>query len=160
MSDRIWIVGVGNVFLGDDGFGLAVIDRLRREEVPAGVHVEDFGIRATHLAYALLDPPELLVIADATSQGSEPGTVFLLEPDTDAPTSTVANGHAMDLGLVFQTAKALGAELPRIRIVGCEPAFLGERMGLSDPVESAVDAAKILILDLVRSELSAEGATS
>ena len=160
MSDRIWIVGVGNVFLGDDGFGLAVIDRLRREAIPAGVHVEDYGIRATHLAYALLDPPELLVIADATSQGSEPGTVFLLEPDTDAATSSVANAHAMDLGLVFQTAKELGAELPRIRIVGCEPAFLGERMGLSDPVEGAIETAKSLILDLVRSELSAEGAPS
>ena len=160
MSDRIWIVGVGNVFLGDDGFGLAVIDRLRREAVPAGVHVEDYGIRATHLAYALLDPPELLVIADATSQGSEPGTVYLLEPDTDAATLGVSNAHAMDLGQVFQTAKALGAELPRIRIVGCEPAFLGERMGLSDTVESAVETAKILILDLVRSELSAEGARS
>jgi len=159
MSDRIWIVGVGNVFLGDDGFGLAVIDRLRREAVPAGVHVEDYGIRATHLAYALLDPPELLVIADATSQGSEPGTVYLLEPDTDGATSGVSNAHAMYLEHVFQTAKALGAELPRIRIVGCEPAFLGERMGLSDPVESAVEAAKTLILDLVRSELSAEGAT-
>jgi hydrogenase maturation protease len=59
MSDRIWIVGVGNVFLGDDGFGLAVIDRLRREEVPVGVHVEDYGIRRRTSRYALLDPPEL-----------------------------------------------------------------------------------------------------
>ena len=72
----------------------------------------------------------------------------------------MSNAHAMDLGQVFQTAKALGAELPRIRIVGCEPGFLGERMGLSDPVESAVETAKTLILDLVRSELSAEGARS
>jgi hydrogenase maturation protease len=158
MSERIWVVGVGNVFLGDDGFGLAVIDRLKREVIPAGVHVEDFGIRATHLAYALLDPPELLVIADATAQGSAPGTVYLLEPDTDASTSGVSNAHAMDLGQVFQTTKALGGRLPRIRIVGCEPEFLGERMGLSEPVENAVETAKEIILDLVRSELSAEGA--
>jgi hydrogenase maturation protease len=158
MSERVWIVGVGNVFLGDDGFGVAVVDRLRREALPSGVRVEDYGIRATHLAYALLDPPELLLVVDAASQGEAPGTVYLLEPDTDGAVAGVANAHAMDLGQVFATTRSLGGTLPRIRIVGCEPGFLGEHLGLSAPVERAVETARALLLDLVRSELSLEGA--
>ena len=50
---RVLVAGIGNVFLGDDGFGVALADRLARRALPAGVDVVDFGIRGMDLAYAL-----------------------------------------------------------------------------------------------------------
>src|SRR4029450_487514 len=55
MSAKILVAGVGNIFLGDDGFGVAVARQLAGESLPEGVAVEDFGIRGVHLAYQLLD---------------------------------------------------------------------------------------------------------
>ena len=50
--DSILVACVGNIFLGDDGFGVEVAQHLKRREAPAGVRIEDFGIRGFDLAYA------------------------------------------------------------------------------------------------------------
>jgi hydrogenase maturation protease len=55
MSRRILVAGVGNIFLGDDGFGVEVARRLALEHLPSCVRVADFGIRGLHLAYHRLD---------------------------------------------------------------------------------------------------------
>ena len=56
MSDeRIFVVGVGNIFLGDDAFGVEVATRMRRRPLPEGVRVDEYGIRGVHLAYELLE---------------------------------------------------------------------------------------------------------
>ena len=49
------IAGIGNIFLGDDGFGVEVAKRLSGETLPAEVTVRDYGIRGLHLAYEMLD---------------------------------------------------------------------------------------------------------
>jgi hydrogenase maturation protease len=149
----VWIVGVGNVFLGDDGFGVAVVDALRHRPLPAGVCALDFGIRTTHLAFALLDPPALLLVADAASQGGEPGSLYLIDPDLDDEMG-ISDAHGMDLGTVFATVRALGGRLPPVRIVGCEPLDITEHMGLSNEVERAVGPASELLVALARAELS------
>ena len=53
MSGRILVAGIGNMFLGDDGFGVEVVQRLAERELPEDVEVGDFGIRGMDLAYAL-----------------------------------------------------------------------------------------------------------
>ena len=83
MSARILIAGVGNIFFGDDGFGMEVVRRLSLQP-PEGAQVIDFGIRGLHLAYALLEPLDLLLVVDALSRGGAPGTVYALEPDLDS----------------------------------------------------------------------------
>lgn len=55
MSGKVLVAGIGNVFLGDDGFGVEVVGRLLEEEHPAGVRVADFGVRGVHLAYELMN---------------------------------------------------------------------------------------------------------
>src|SRR4029077_16308755 len=81
VSPRVLVAGVGNVFLGDDGFGVEVARRLVGETFPDGVQVADFGIRGVHLAYELLEGYDLLILVDAAPRGEEAGTVFVLEPD-------------------------------------------------------------------------------
>jgi hypothetical protein len=52
---KVLIAGIGNIFLGDDGFGCVVAERLARRPLPDWVQVIDFGIRGFDLAYALMD---------------------------------------------------------------------------------------------------------
>jgi hydrogenase maturation protease len=149
MSARVLVAGIGNVFLGDDGFGCEVARRLRKIDLGPDVSVVDYGIRGLHLAYDLLDPPELLIVADALGRAEPPGTVFVLDPDLDALPPGDANPHGMDLPAVFNQVRALGSTLDRVRVVGCVPARLEESMGLSPEVEAAVEVAAQRIRTLV-----------
>src|ERR1700716_4694998 len=80
-SKRILIACIGNIFLGDDGFGVEVAQRLMKRQYPEGVRVVDFGIRGIELAYTLLDDYDSLVLVDAIPRGGSPGTLYLIEPD-------------------------------------------------------------------------------
>ncbi len=116
----------------------------------------DFGIRGLDLTYALMDAPDVTILVDACSRGEAPGTLFVIEPDVDraeASEPAALDAHAMNPMAVIRTAKSMGGPLKRILLVGCEPATLGPeegQLGLSEQVESAVDEAVTLVLNLVR----------
>jgi hydrogenase maturation protease len=158
---RILVAGIGNVFLGDDGFGVALAGRLAQRELPAGVDVVDFGIRGIDLAYAMPDY-DVVVLLDALPRGEPPGTVSLLEPDVDGFAPTV-DGHGMDPVNVLALVKTLGAEPPRTLVIGCEPATVlsvdnPELVAdLSEPVRLALDTAVQVVESLV-AELATEDA--
>lgn len=153
MSRRVLIAGVGNIFLGDDGFGVEVARRLASNGLPESVRVADFGVRALHLAYELLDGGyEATILIDAASMGREPGAVYLIEPDIDAlvgEANEVPDAHGMDFRSVLRLVKSLGGKPGRIYVVGCEPLQLADEIGLSKPVADAVDEALRLIYELV-----------
>ena len=144
---------MGNIFLGDDGFGVEVARRLAARALPEGVRVADFGIRGVHLAYELADKSyPTVILVDATPRGGEPGTVYLIEPDLDClgeQPPGVADAHGMDPATVFGLLKTLGGKPGRVLIVGCEPATTDDEIGLSEPVAAAVEEAVKLILELV-----------
>jgi hydrogenase maturation protease len=150
---RALVAGVGNVFFGDDGFGVEVARRLARCDLPAGVAVADYGIRGLHLAFELLVPTPLLVLVDALPRGGAPGSLYVLEPDLDALPPAGANAHTMDLPTVLAAVRAMGGQLGRVLVVGCEP-LCREGMGLSEPVKRAVDAAAALVVELVQREVN------
>jgi hydrogenase maturation protease len=145
VKPRVLVAGIGNVFLGDDGFGVEVARRLGGEALPAGVEVADYGVRALHLAYALLDGPERLIVVDAVSRGERPGTLYLIQPALEAAADEVPDAHGMSLRVVASLVRGLGGALPPVRLVGCEPAFVGERMGLSPVVEDALPRALAMV---------------
>jgi hydrogenase maturation protease len=150
--NRVLVAGIGNVFLGDDGFGVAVANQLAREPLPNDVRVADFGIRAVHLAFDLLDPPELLVLVDATARGRPAGTLYVIDPASatdELPAELAADAHAMHPGAVLASVRRMNGSLPRTRIVGCEPAVLDEGMELSAPVRAAVKPAIAIIRRLI-----------
>ena len=156
MRRRVLIAGIGNVFLADDGFGVEVVRRLAGRELPEGVEVVDFGIRGFDLAYALMDPYEAVIFVDALPRGEEPGTIYLIEPEIEDEGGAAIDAHGMDPVKVIRFARAMGAELPRTLVVGCEPKTVlsGENyddmlMELSKPVEAAVEEAAQLVESLV-----------
>ena len=151
---RTLVAGVGNVFFGDDGFGVEVVRRLSEGPLPPGVRAADYGIRGVHLAYELLDRAyETVVLVDATPRGGTPGTVYLIEPDLESLGDSgpgAADAHGMSPELVFGLVRSLGGSLGRVLIVGVEPTpSEDEALGLSEPVEAAVGEAVAMIRGLI-----------
>src|SRR4051812_17237245 len=147
---RVLVAGIGNVFLGDDGFGVALADRLARRALPAGVEVVDFGIRGMDLAYAMLDGWDAVVLLDAAPRGGAPGTLYVIEPDLDDGAVGV-DTHGMDPVKVLALVRALGGAPPRTLVVACEPQtrMTGDEgevvAAVSEPVRAALDAALALV---------------
>jgi len=151
---RILVAGIGNIFLGDDGFGVEVVQRLSSRTFGESVRVADFGIRSYDLAYALGDGYDVTILVDAASRGDEPGTLYVIEPDViDIPDSAAAaDAHTMTPASVLSMAKSMGNISGRIMLVACEPATLGGdegQMGLSEPVSAAVDGAVALVVTMI-----------
>jgi hydrogenase maturation protease len=147
----VLVAGIGNVFLGDDGFGVEVVRRLRGQPLPDGqldgIDVVDYGIRGVHLAYELLDERyETVVLVDALPMGEQPGTLAVLEADPEDADGAVVEAHSMTPHVVLSALRALGGRPPRVLVVGCQPAVLDQGMALSPPVAAAVDEAVRVVL--------------
>jgi hydrogenase maturation protease len=166
-QSRILVAGIGNIFLGDDGFGVEVVKRLATRPLRDGVQVADFGIRGFDLALALLDPHDLTIMVDAAPRGGTPGTLYTIEPEIPMPHITrPGNGasdvdpgiHGLDPVKVLRLAKTMGGPLGRVLVVGCEPKSFGEELeghiGLSEPVAAAVDGA-IASIEAIIADVSA-----
>jgi len=165
------IAGVGNIFLGDDGFGVEVARRLAGAGLPDWVRVADYGISGMHLAYDLADGFETTILVDASPRGEPPGTVYVMEltgpgqpdrsgpaaPGGPAPALPVLDAHGMQPDLVLGMLDLLGADAGRVLLVGCEPASIDARIGLSPPVAAAVDEAVRIVHGLVRAAEAGPG---
>lgn len=147
-TSDILVAGIGNIFLGDDGFGPEV---MRHVHIPdPRVRVTDYGIRGMHLAYDLLDGCQTLVLVDALPDRGSPGTVHVFEADHETLTSAKGiDAHAMDPAAVFASLNALGGIPPRTVVIGCEVDSVEEGIGLSDPVAAAVPQAVQAVQDVV-----------
>lgn len=155
-APRILVAGIGNVFFGDDGFGVEVVRRLARRTLPPRTDVVDFGIRGMDLAYALGDGYAGAILVDAAPLGAAPGTIEVIEPAIEDPVAP-PQGHGMDPARVLALAHRIGSLPGRTLIVACEPAvFAGpeDEAGMSDALSpavlAAVPCAEDLVLSLVR----------
>jgi hydrogenase maturation protease len=154
---RALIAGLGNIFEGDDGFGVEVAQALSATQWPAGVELRDYGIRGVHLAYQLLEGYDLVVIVDAVQRGGEPGTIYVIEhaadesatePAQDAP---ILDAHDLAPDGVLALVPMLGGTLGRVMVIGCEPATIAPAIGLSQPVAGSVEKAAQLVTEIVLS---------
>lgn len=156
------MAGVGNIFLGDDAFGVEVAARMAGTPLPEGVELVDFGIRGVHLAYQLLDGYDVLVLIDAAPRGQPPGTVSLLEVDQseieDAAAaiqggeSPLVDAHGLEPGAILKMLGSLGGRVSRVLVVACEPESVAEGLGLSDPVTAAIPRAIALVEKVMHTE--------
>ncbi len=162
---RILVAGVGNVFLGDDAFGVEVVQRLARRPLPEEVRVVDFGIRGLDLTYALLDGCDAVILVDATPRNGPPGTLYVIEPTPDdlarpEEAGVLVETHGMDPVKVLRLVAAMGGQVERFLVVGCEPTPLDEAeemiMEMSEPVRLAVEEAVPLIERLLAQLLRGE----
>jgi hydrogenase maturation protease len=157
----ILVAGIGNIFLGDDAFGVEVARRLAARQQPDTVRVTDFGIRGYDLAYALLDGYDTTILVDACPRGDAAGTLYVIEPDLNdlggpEEQQGAVEAHSMNPLNVLRLASAMGP-LKRVLLVGCEPQTLGPeegQMGLSEPIEAALDDAVKMVESLIEKILT------
>jgi hydrogenase maturation protease len=157
---RVLVAGIGNIFLGDDGFGCQVVRRLAEGPMPDLVDVVDFGIRGFDLAYALAGGYEAAVLVDTASLGAAPGTLAVVEPSLDDVRADI-DSHAMDPVRVLRLARELGGTPAKTLVLACEPAHLADPdagddvlVELSEPVRAAVERALPALRGLVEELLT------
>jgi hydrogenase maturation protease len=161
MTQKMLVAGVGNIFFSDDAFGCEVVRRLAKEDLPEGVVVADFGIKGVHLAYELLEGYDTVVIVDAAPCGGKPGDLYLIEPKleeiAESPLvqaasegeSALVDAHGLEPDAIFRMLKALGGNVGRALVVGCEPENIEDGLGLSATVEAAVEPAVRRLVDII-----------
>jgi hydrogenase maturation protease len=155
-TPTILIAGIGNIFLGDDAFGIEVVKRFANRALPDGIRVIDYGIRGFDLTYALIDGADFTILVDACPRGGVAGDLYIVEPDLaslgDAEALAAGDAHGMNPMNVIRVAQAMGGPLKKILLLGCEPETFGPeegKMGLSESVASAVERAIPLLESVV-----------
>jgi len=161
MTQKMLVAGVGNIFFSDDAFGCEVVRRLAKEDLPEGVVVADFGIKGVHLAYELLEGYDTIIVVDAAPCGGRPGDLYLIEPKleeiAESPLvqaasegeSALIDAHGLEPDAIFGMLKALGGNVGRALVVGCEPENIEDGLGLSATVEAAVEPAVARLVDII-----------
>jgi hydrogenase maturation protease len=152
---QILVAGVGNAWLQDDAFGGECARRLEAAGTPPGVTVMDFGTGGLDLAYELMRGYDALVLLDASRHGGEPGTLYVLEPELSDYAGAIEDGetispHAMDPGSMLRFVNAIGGFSGKVVVIGCEPGEVETvGLGLTPPVEAAVDRALALVEETI-----------
>jgi hydrogenase maturation protease len=153
VNGKILVACIGNIFFGDDAFGVEVAKRLAQSRLPEAVSVVDFGIRSYDLAYALMEEWDLVILVDALHEGGTPGTLYVFEPDLSMHDEVSLDPHTLDPSSVLQLVQTLGGKTGPLLLVGCEPKTLDPNSngaaGLSAPVCAAVDEAVRMIQGLI-----------
>ncbi len=142
------IIALGQTAAGDDGVGLAVLERLRAD-VPGGVEL-CVAADATDLLW-LLATPDPVVLVDGLL-GEPAGQVCEMAPEAlDERSACAVSSHGLGVGEAIATARALYPETttPRISVVGVAIGRTRSyRKGLSPVVAAAVDGAATLAISL------------
>jgi hydrogenase maturation protease len=152
---QILVAGIGNAWMKDDGFGSKVVELLSRRSLPEGVSVIDFGTGGLDLAYEVMRGYHGLVLVDVSRQGEPPGTLYVMEADSEEVDGSIEDGqmldpHGMDPETVLRFVKYVGGWPGRVFVVACEPEAVEDfGIGLSEPVSGAVARAAEVVLETV-----------
>jgi hydrogenase maturation protease len=137
---RSAVIGLGNPLMGDDGFGLVALARLREWDLD-GVELADGGTWGMSLL-PLVEDSDRLLLVDAITAGSQPGDVVVLERERlPIYLQRKLSPHQVDLSDVLAAAEWRGRLPAETVAIGVEPLSVELRYNLSPVVDRAVDAA-------------------
>lgn len=166
---RILVAGIGNELFGDDGFGVAVVQELqsmpKTEHPGTELTLLNAGTRGFDLMTALSDGYDAAILIDALPRGRAPGTVYVLDP-TPAESSagfeldSWLDPHRLEPARALQLARASGAPLARVFVVGCEPAPQLEMCDCLSPAVAAAVAPAIQEIERLIASLAEPGRAS
>jgi len=153
---RVLVAGIGNVFLGDDGFGVQVARRLRRAP-PEGADIADFGIRGIRLAHELASGKySAAILVYAVARGGPAGRLYAMEAEPPGENAVEAlDAHGLTPAAVLWWLRRIGGGC-RVIVVGCEPESVEEMMALSPAVAASVDGGVNLVREIAARLTGAE----
>jgi hydrogenase maturation protease len=144
---KILIACLGNIFYGDDAFGVEVAKFLLTNELPQNVKVEDFGIRGIDLAFEISGNYDLVILVDAVKVGANAGDIFVIEPKMLNDSNILTHDFTPNKALQF--AKNFANQPKKLLLIGCEPANLEFNDEMSDKVKKSVEKAVAKILEII-----------
>ena len=149
-TNRVLILGIGNVLWADEGFGVRCVERLaERFSFPANVRVLDGGTQGLYLL-PFLEGADALIVFDAIDYGLPPGTMKIVEGD-EVPAFMGAKKmslHQTGFQDVIATARLMGYCPGRLLLIGCQPEELEDFGGGLRAVTAAqIDPALRVALD-------------
>ncbi len=147
-SPKTGILGVGNLLLGDEGFGVHVINRLQESyRFPANVELLDGGTAGIMLS-PFIEDKDMLFVIDVVSLDAEPGSIHLFghEDVCAGNIQTRMSPHQVGLLEILDLCRLREKAPQRIEMITVVPADLSTRIGLSRPLARAVDRVITLLL--------------
>jgi len=152
VPERILVLGIGNILMKDEGVGCRVVEELyARYEFPDNVDLDDSGTMGMMIMNLLRQYDFVLVIDAVNGTGHPGGTVVRLAPEDIAGNQVMHSLHDLRFVDVLQAAELIGVR-PEGHVVGIqvedmEPEEL--TIGLSEPVEAAIDTAIDAVLTVL-----------
>jgi hydrogenase maturation protease len=135
------IMGLGNILWGDDGLGIAAVERLLCNfHVPDGVRVLDGGTLGLALLPVIQDAERVLLIDAIRQEGARPGAIVSIEGDEVAPAVRERlSPHQVGVTDLLDAARLVGCYPERLMLLGIVPACLDFGLGASVEVERQLD---------------------
>lgn len=149
MSDKILVLGLGNVLMGDEGVGVKSIEYMQEKTFPEHVKLLDGGTGGFHLL-SLFQEYDRFIIIDATIGRQNPGEVNVLSPRfaSDFPKSLTS--HDIGLRDLMQSAELLG-DLPDIHLITVNIEELRTvRIGISQALEEKLPEVHKTVLNILQ----------
>lgn len=149
---NIKVLGIGNILVGDDGFGPRVLEELQTREIPENVELIDAGVGGMAILSWIEDADKIIII-DSVQTGNEPvGTVYQFT-DKEMPPSNMFMLSLHDLNLVdtINIGRMVQKMPEEIIIYGVEVIRLKEfTKEMSPEVEAAVKEVADLIIEEIK----------
>ena len=148
------ILGIGNILMGDEGFGVHVARGLKNMVLPGNVTVKEAGVGGLNLL-GDLEGMERLVVIDVMMIDHTPGELYLYKPEKgfSEPGKKVVSFHQVGVTELVQIWGLLGHE-PELLLLVTRPEKMDWNMELSQPLRAAADKAVKLIAELCQSDFT------
>ena len=152
LTGRTVFVGIGNVDLGDDGSGVRLAEALADSGLPDVLIAHT--VPENHITTLVRGGFENVVLMDAVSTGSEPGSVVFLDASEVKIRFPQISTHKLSLATL---AQLIESESPaHVWLLGIQPQTIKQGSGLSKPLETTLKFLKIILLDIFHQKRSSE----
>ena len=147
---KILILGVGNLLLRDDGFGVHFINSLKANAFPSNVTLLEAGT-VSHQLIPMLHETDFLLVIDVVEAGDKPGSIFRFSPDDmKFASQQQVSLHQISLVDVLHMAELTGKK-PKTIIIGVQPKNTTSwSLELSGELQAVLPKVKELVLEELR----------
>lgn len=150
VSKKVIVLGIGNILLKDEGFGIHVVNELKRQyNFPSNVEVIDGGTAGINLL-SIIETASHLILIDVVQSKKPPGTIFRFKPDK-MPKDVVYKRSLHQIGFneIFGIANIL-EKFPDTTIIGIQPMDIKSyEMDLTPELKKRVkDVVEIILMEI------------
>lgn len=135
-ASEITVLGIGNTILSDEGFGVRVVEYLKKNfTFPKNVALIDGGTLGVELQHFIVGTKKLLII-DSIDGGAESGKIFHLHGDEILKHFTQKiSAHEIGIQDILTMLEITEKKIPCVELIGAQPYNLDAGIELSEPMK-------------------------